>query len=70
MGVLSCSLITAHPFMKLASFLPSVEWTQSAVCSLAANPVNARFHSTLLKAAAHTCLCNSVCVCVSGIKRW
>lgn len=35
------------------------------MCSLAANPFNARFHSTLLKAAAHTILCNLGLLCVS-----
>lgn len=46
-----------------ASFLPSVVWTRTGVCSFAANPFNARFHSKLFKAAAHTHLRNFDLLC-------
>lgn len=48
----SLSLLISIP--ALALFLSFVVWILSAVCSLAANPFNARFHSTLFKPAAHT----------------
>lgn len=38
--------------------LRSAVWTRSVVCSFVANPLNARFHSKLFKATAHTRLRN------------
>lgn len=44
--------------LRSAPFLHSVVWTLSTVCSFVANPLNARFHSKLFKATAHTRLRN------------
>ena len=51
-------LIFALSLLLRSALLLSSVWTRSDVCSLDANPFNARFHPTLLKPAAQSHLCN------------